>query len=399
VLGMCSYWGGQLYSVFPRERDFTIVQKIAQSKKQGIVDKEFFDAYCKKFPEITPEVRWSANPGKAQAVIPYTNIRGAITYTPEWVVYQNEWQRSNFPDRQTERNITWGGLDGSVTPTASRCDFLLYYYREFLRHGFDGLYWDNIAIASNNNPVCGNGYHREDGSFQPSCDIWELREVTKRMAVLADEQGKVNVNMPHMTNAYLIPVFSWTGINLDWEWKYGATDFQDRVQPDYIRAASIGLQGGNVPVILSGIRETTSTEQTRWVERTRIAVCVPHELKIWEADNLYRKLTKMMYDLGYGTDACKVYRYWEEKPVVNIAGMKAIWLVLETKDTVLLFLCDYGEGGSGKITLDTTRLGLPRDFTAVNWENPKDTVHAANGVLEVKDIVKHDFRVWVIQKK
>ncbi len=45
--------------------------------------------------------------------------------------------------------------------------------------------------------------------------------------------------------------------------------------------------------------------------------------------------------------------------------MNAIFLVLENKDTVLLFLFDYGEGAA-KITQDTTCPSLPRDFTAVN---------------------------------
>lgn len=398
VLGMCGYWGGQLYSVFPRERDFTIVQKIADAKKNAKVDKEFFDAYAKKYPAIKAEVMWSANASKEQAIMPYTNIRGCVTYTPEWRVYQDEWQRGNFHTRMIKTDANDGGLDFVVVVPPSRRDFLMYYYREFLKNGFDGIYWDNICIYSNDNAIVSAGYTRQDGSFQPGCDIWDLREVTKRMAVLCDEMGKININMPHMTNALLVPVFSWTGMNLDWEWKYGGTDFQERFTRDYIRATGIGRQCGGVPIVLQGITEVKDANVMKWVERTRIAVCVPHEIKVWQTDALFGKLTKKLFEIGYGEDA-KVYNYWDEKPVLKAEGLDLATLVVEGKDTVAVFVGDYGDGGKGKITLDTDRLGLAKDFTAVNYEDDKDATAAANGVLEVKDLKKHDFRMWLIAKK
>ncbi len=398
VLGMCSYWGGQLYSVFPRERDFTIVQKIAEAKKEGKVDKEFLADYIKKYPGIKAEVQWSFNPGKQAAIMPYTNIRGCITYTPEWRVYQDEWQRGTFHNRMTRTDANDGGLDFVVIVPPSRRDFLLYYYREFLKNGFDGIYWDNICIYSNDNPITSAGYVREDGSFQPGCDIWEIREVTKRMAVLCDEMGKPNINMPHMTNALLAPVFSWTGMNLDWEWKYGGTDFQERFTRDYIRATGIGLQVGGVPIVLQGITEVKDPNVMKWVERTRIAACVPHEIKVWQTDALFGKLTKKLFEIGYGEDA-KVHNYWDAKPVMKIDGLDEAFLVVEGKDTVAVFIGDYGNGGDGKITLDCERLGLPKDFTAVNYENEKDALAAANGTFDVKELKKHDFRMWLIAKK
>jgi len=402
VLGMSGYWGAPLYTVFPFERDFTIVQKIAKARKEGQVDKEFFDAYKKKYPQVQAEVNWSAQPGHCAGVIPYTNIRGEITYTPEWVVYQNEWHRSSFPDRQTTIGKGWS-VDGCTIPTPSRRDFLLYYYREILRNGFDGIYWDNIAICANENPVTSDGYFREDGSFQPGCDIWDLRALTRRTAVLTHELGKININMPHMTNAELVPVFTWTGMNLDWEWKYGATDFQDRFKREYIRACSLGLHCGNVPIILPGIINAPDKATQHWVERTRIAVCVPHEIKVWQTDPLFASLTKKMFEVGYGTEddpstACKVHRYWDDDPVAKVEGIDGIFIVLDGPETVLAMVSDYGNGGTARVTLDVARLGLPAEFKAVNWENPADEVRATGGTVELKDIKKHDFRVILIPK-
>ena len=397
VMGMCTYWGGSLYSVFPNDRDFTIVRKIADAMKGGPVDRPYFDAYIKKYGN-GPEINWSANARKSQAAIPYTNIRGEITSTPEWVVYQNEWQKSSYPARQTVVG-QGGGIDFSTIATPSRRDFFLYYYREFLTNGFDGIYWDNIYISANENPITSDGYLRADGAYQPGCDIWEIREVAKRTAVLAHEVGKVNVNMPHMTNAQLVPVFTWTGFGLDWEWKYGAADFQDRFKTDYIRAATIGQRCGLVTVVLDGIREVPDPKTIPWIQRTRIAVCVPHELKVWQADKLLIDLTQKMFELGYGTDDCQVYHYWDEQPVARVEGMDTAWIVLNGKSAVMLLVGDYGNGGAAKVTLDTAKLGLPADFKAVNWENPKDEAPAARGAIELKDFKKHDFRAMLIPKK
>lgn len=396
VLGMCMYWGSDIYGIFPRNRDFTVVQKIAAAKKEGKTDTAFFDAYTKANPDIRAEIMWSANPGKEQAVIPYTNVRGEFLNMAEWPVYQDEWQRFSYSDRVAAPSKT--PYDFVITPVRSRQDFLLYYYQQFLKNGFDGIYWDNICIYDNENPVTGKGYVREDGLFQTDTDIWELRELTKRTAVMMYQMGKRNLTMPHMTNAYLIPVFSWTTINLDWEWRYGGLDFQDRFTRDYTQAASLGRQGGNMPVILQGITEVTDPEKIKWVERTRIAVCMVHNLDIWQADSLYVQLRQYLYNMGYGTAACTEYHYWDKQPVATITGMDAAYIVYNGKDRVVVFIADYGNGGTPTITLDTKKLGLPDNYTTVNWENANEKSLANTGTVILPAMKKHDFRMLVIEK-
>ena len=399
-LGMCMYWGGQLYSVFPADRDFTVVRKIAEANKDGQRDDAFFDDYIKNHPDVANEVRWSGNLRNAKAIVPYTNLRGAITYTPEWRVYQDEWRRGNFSWRLTDPDKTSGHIDFSVIPTPSRIDFLLYYYREFLRAGMDGIYWDNICIYANANRVTGNGYVREDGLFQPEADIWLLREVTKRTAVLAYQLGKTNVNMPHMTNASLVPVFSWTGFYLGWEWKYGASDWQTRFSREYICAINIGRQTGNIPGVLEGhTHQITDPDKRAWVQRTRAGVALTHEIIVQMPDPLLGGIRKAMFDIGYGTDTCRVYNYWETKPVATVTGLDSSWIVCESDDAVLLVLCDWGTGGDNAlVSLDTERLGLSADFSAVNWEKPEEVFTATNGQFRIGSVKQHDFRVFVIQK-
>ncbi len=396
LLGMSMYWGADLYGVFPRGRDYALIDKLAQAEKQGQRDDAFFDAYLAHNPDIRAEVNSASAAGHAAAVIPYTNLRGDITSTPEWVVYQDEWRRTDFNDRAA--GPVAGSIDFSLTPVPSRQDYLLYYYRELLRHGFDGIYFDNICIYDNANPITGDGYQRADGQFQPDTDIWQLRALAKRTTGMLYQMGRRNLTMPHMTNAYLIPVFSWTTMDLDWEMQYGGADFQDRFTRDYIRAASLGRQGGNMPVVLPGITDVTDPAKQAWVERTRAGVCLTHEIAVYHADPLFVKARNYLYSLGYGTPTCRTFHYWDAAPILTVAGLDAAWIVFENKDTIAVLVTDYGGGGEARLTLDTKRLGLANDFTVINWEKPLENWTASGGTLRVPGIAKHDFRLLVISK-
>ncbi len=211
--------------------------------------------------------------------------------------------------------------------------------------------------------------------------------------------GRRNLTLPHMTNAYLIPVFSWTTMDLDWEMHYGGSDFQDRFSRDYIRAASLGRQGGNMPIILPGITEVTDPAKQAWVERTRLGVCLPHEISIYQADPLYIKIKSYLYSLGYGTAACRTFHYWDKIPILSVSGLDAAWIAFENADSVILLVTDYNNGGAAKLTLDTKRLSLPKNFEATNWENPAEKWTASSGTLSLPNIPKHDFRLLVIAKR
>ena len=422
TLGMCMYWGCPYYAVVPLNGEYEILRKIAQAKKQGIRDDAYFADLVKRIPQFRAELNYSSNPQHAAALLPYTNLFGADSQEREWVIYQDEWVHFNFNPggRQTkfyDKVPAEGGwTDFCVLLVQSRQDYLVYCYKKILENGFDGIYWDNDFISFNPSPITGKGYRRgpdtippieinpnaagpgyvrDEGNYQPDTDIWELRALAKRTAVLCYEMGKPNRIISHMTNGNVIPVFSWVSMNLDWEWHYGASDFQDRFQRDYTLAATIGRQAGTRPVILRGIIDA---KDQAWTERTQIAMMLPYELTVWQGFDFTRKVNGLFDAQGYGTDACKVYHSWDEKPVAHLAQLDGEYLLLENKDQVLLAISDFGDGGPAQITLDVKALGLPANFVAANWEKSTEQVTAVDGVLTLPAFKKHDFRILIIQK-
>ena len=145
--------------------------------------------------------------------------------------------------------------DYNNTPTASYQDFLLYWNRKLVREGLDGIYYDNIRDWHNPNPVTGPAYLMESGKMQPYFDIFDMRTLIKRTAVMLYQEGKnIFDGRPlfvlHMTSTNLAPFTSLGSIALDWEDKFGAMDFQDRFTEDYIKVCSLGLQSGAIPEVL-----------------------------------------------------------------------------------------------------------------------------------------------------
>jgi len=402
ILGMCSYWGANLYDVFPASRDFTLVRKIAEALKHGQVDRPYFEQYQRDFPAMKAEVNWAAQPRKARYVIPYTNLVGDFTANREWRVYQDEWKKRSLDGYRAGKS-GGGTIDFVAIPVPSRQDYLLHHYRELLENGFDSIYWDNMFLMANRNAVTGGGYPRPDGSFQGETNIWLLRELAKRTAVLGHQLGKPNLHMPHMTNANLIPVFSWTGTALDWEWKYGDSDYQDRWRRDYIRAVSLGRQAGCIPVVLEG--QTSGRPNAEWLERTLTGVALSHDLVIWQPPQRYVEIKKYLRSKGLGRaneagePACRVHHYWSEQPVALMKGAETSWIAWEFPDELVLLVCDYGAGAAAcEIAIDTSRVGLPAGFTAVDWERPTEKLAAIDGTFVVRDLKKHDVRIVSIKK-
>ena len=62
--------------------------------------------------------------------------------------------------------------------------------------------------------------------------------------------------------ALIVPVMSFLNCTMDWEWKYGYEDFQDRFSADLTVAESIGRQVGAWPTILAGAYGRSSGPST-----------------------------------------------------------------------------------------------------------------------------------------
>ena len=396
VLGATYYWGGIDHDVFPRDKDTSIYDKFAEIRRTGKEDRPFFENWLRRYgPDGQRDKKWDAHiwsgvhsfKSQPDLMIPYTNARGCGR-CDDFTVFQDEWLVSDYTSRAASP------VAYDVDPVLSFQDFALWYFEKMLDSGaFDGLYFDNAFLKANKDIVSGGAYYRDDGTLQPGCGLWTMRDYLKRAAILCWQKGRPFVNVSHMTNTQIVPINTWAGINLDWEWKYGDTDAHDRFAEDYVRATSIGLQTGSRPTALLGLH-TTKKELQPWVARTCLAWCLVHEIyPAWSYGEPFQSVYKKLYDFGYGTDACRVLRYWEKQPI-RIEGIEAKALVVAKPGAVAVFLTNTGRDGTCRLTLDKT-LSLKPDAPALDAETGKPIERAGDGGYTFP-LKRHDFKLVLL---
>jgi hypothetical protein len=222
--------------------------------------------------------------------------------------------------------------------------------------------------------------------------LWAMRDLIKRTAFLFHEQGRpVFANVSHMTNTNIVPILSFGNINLDWEWQYGKRDFQDRFSPDLTVAETLGTQCGSIPLILAGGFYDAKDPQYDWCMRTRLGVCLVHEIRVWDWQPAWHyELYQKLFDFGYGEADCRVYNYWQEGFPLKATGGDLKGIVLAREGRAIVIATDYGDGGACELELDLRAVGLPDTVKAANLETG-EPMEGSGGRVRF-DLKKHDFR-------
>ena len=202
----------------------------------------------------------------------YSDPRLAYTADPVTKYFKAEWFNPSVQNY-------FGALRTSLTP--SYLDFILYGYAKEFEHGIKGCYLDDTFIMPDTNPHTLAAID-DEGELHSNTGLWAMRELVKRISVLQHLKGfSPRVLQVHMTNAQLVPVFSFATSQLGWEADFGEKPLQERYLKDFILAESTGLQVGNAPLALGGVvRKTTPQEQWKpkfdYLTRTLLATTMPY---------------------------------------------------------------------------------------------------------------------------
>jgi len=401
------YWGGIANSgdIFPDDGNLGLWEEFKRLRQTGKADSTFLQkwsdiAYSKLSPESRKSKEIHAVAGlrgmvtQPQNVMIYTNPRGLRADVPDSQTYINEWSRDAFPQHQWDYAK---GFDYGVDPSKSFRDNRAWWYHQSMSIFNDAIYWDCVFLQPNYNPATSAAYVREDGQVQPSSGLWNMRAMVKRGAVLAQEMGKQNTNEVHMSGTNIVPVNDFAATQADWELKWGEGDFQDKFPRDFIQAQSIGRQAGLVPiVILTPSFIVGNKEEKAWQYRTAAGVSLTHEVKPWSSNGSYEKPDSFwenydkLVEFGYGQSSTKVYNYWESTFPATISGETSS-LIVSKPGSIMLVVCDYGDGGEHVINLDTKVLSLNGQLKAVNVETGS-AIPVTGNTLKI-NLKKHDFMV------
>ena len=293
------------------------------------------------------------------------------SFAEETPIFLSEWAPGSKPLGPAHGLYEKWGRDTTIThqykwftgviPVRSYRDFACWYAAEWLRRGI-GIYFDNaFCKVPARDPLTTNAYRRPDGGIQPSAAMWAKRKYLKRIWVLHQQlrnDATPQNMMVHMTNAHILPWESFNQSNLDLEWKMkmGDRSIQARYSPDLLRAESIGLQTGCIPIAMAEPKGVADKQRLQQLRRQRWAVLLVHEIKLGITTEHY---PLPMDEFGYGREDCRVVNYWDENPPLTVSDPRCKWLLLQRNDRLMLMLVSWNEEKSNvQVAFDTDRLGL-----------------------------------------
>lgn len=132
--------------------------------------------------------------------------------TPEWAKYEPEWER--IPRRVLDQSFP-GWCEQSVdTQAQSWGDWHLWQVNELFRTtGVRGLYYDDWVQGPSRNPLAGSGYIGYSGRRRPTHDIFNQRELHRRIyAIVHKYRGDEGLVKIHTSGSIYLPVVAFCDV-------------------------------------------------------------------------------------------------------------------------------------------------------------------------------------------
>ena len=395
-------WAGFSSNPFvPGGNDYSFINYLRDKKFSAPKDREIVNRYLKDYASKLSGARQKsverhmyrgiAFAKNARYMVPYYNSRTSTLNWDDYQVYMDEWWCSDYRA---------GNADPyNNTLTRSYQDAMLYYLQKLVRAGMDGIYYDNIRDWSNINPVTGPAYQRKDGRMQPYFDLFDLREMAKRTAVMLYQEKKVfpdgrPVVTMHMTNTNIVPVLAFGGVSLDLEAEYGSKDFQDRFSEGYLQTCTLGLQTGIVPEILISITGTHGLHVTRTFLAVTLAYDLPFVMNAGGNgfNRIWRDVWRKLYSFGYSTEQVKVTPCWEKNDITSTCpDWRITSYAKKAAGKTVVAVCSFGDKAKGSI--DVSKTGAVR---CTDWESGKP-LPLQNGKVSLS-VPRHDFKLLLLEK-
>jgi hypothetical protein len=376
-----------------RRKNWKGIQKIL--KKVSATDKKRLQQY-KRVEENFLKLTFGSKEDKPAMLYKYSDPRLSFVEEEEAKYFNSEWW-SPQPQGYFAANRTF--------PTPSNIDFMVYGYYQQLKHGIQGIYLDDTFVMPTNN-VDTLARIDKDGEVHSCLGILAMRELFKRIAVMQYKfECKPRILIAHMTNALLVPCFSFATGQLSWESDFGESPLQKRYSLDAVRAIDTGLHAGLDPVALGGILRKTSDSKT-WIKkrayltRTALAMTLPHGVKIWNRwspNDVYWPIVKRVYGIlskfNYSRDDCNFLAYWNKNSAFKVDSDDVIISSYQRPNECLAIISNMTDKAlSLKLNIDITKLKLS--------ENPKvlDAETGKSVSIDEVNISAYDFKLIHLSK-
>ena len=397
--GSCfwAYGVGPAISLYKPE-DYTILKGLLDADRERC--RQAADrAPGPKFPGVTS---WYST----------TNCLGLAM--PEYDTYAGEWVGVTEPKPSIEAGYInykspWGVWStprqqsrayADLCPSTVDCR-VWCYAMQLEKAGLDGYWWDHIRFWSGGSLIKGSAYVREDGKVQGRFNISAMREMMRRMAVIADTNG-VTPFQGYYAHGAVGPIGSF----LQYLWAIEGPWYMTSAKTDLLDNFRGGLDGikvlmnrySGVPVSLRG--ETFDRgKDDPFQSRCCLGVGLLLDVGVgFEGGNVDQKtrqaLLKVLADFGYFEAANEWIPYWRTQDGVRTEGGDLLATVYQRKTpgrsaASLIVLFNNGDTPcDAKVTVANA---AGSKLTDLETGQPIETIGGAAQVA----VKRHDFRLIV----
>lgn len=267
----------------------------------------------------------------------------------------------------------------------SYLDYVVYSYAKEMEHGLTGVYMDDMFLISCHNPET-LARTDDEGQLHAPMGILAMRELIKRVSVLQHQRGCTPRYLQiHMTNAQLVPSFSFATSLLGWEDFYGEDEFQKRFTQGYIRAESLGTQLGAEFVALDGIMRRKYPvadwmERFEFLTRTQMALLLPNGIKLWQrvqppTAGAHRETIYKVFGIlgGFRIWECEFIPWFDRDPRFGCnAPEVTLSIYRHPEGRLLMLLGNLGKTTTLRLRADLEKLGVPADAKFIDAETGKE---------------------------
>ena len=201
-------------------------------------------------------------------------------------------------------------------------DFLVWRMdTAFRTTRIDGIYMDNsyIDFVSDEMKTRKLWYVREDGRIQPGCDILNMREMFKRVSVLAQKYGKRHPRIViHDTGCQVLPRFTFADLAFGGEMNIPKEGKGDHFSVFYSAwpETMLGVDWGFTRGMLTMLGAQTASERQA---RAMYACYRIYDMAYWNNgvnDKVRRTFRQIDTDFGIGADDC-AFTLWRDQKFVS----------------------------------------------------------------------------------
>jgi len=308
----------------------------------------------------------------------YTNVMAGVS--PEFQLYGKEWE--SLPRQR------WGSGDGlavTVCPKpASRRDYYVWGINRMISEGLRGIYLDCSGPGGCISQYHDCGYVDKDGKIKPTINLFETRELYKRMYNLLKDADPTSFVFHHAASLSWIASFS-DGASEGEEWGGQAAFGYANLTPDFFRAGFSMYQQYGTPFtfysfLAYGWRFQPSGKPAvppdEVVALTLIHNIYPLPCGVVDSDNIGFMQLKPVWEImddWYTTS--EWVPYWKSAGLVTPFGedVKVSVYRKDKEKKSLLLIANLGESpASGTLTFNLPGFGLKKDKARLTRINPAE---------------------------